>query len=141
MDSGGPNSGTGSEGIGELDDPPAEEAHGQEPLPVAAGDAGATWIATRYGVSYQGQPLGCGAGFYDTTEPSTVAIGPDYSGAWACGTQLRICGRAGCILGIRVDYCPGCVGQHIDLSEAGLWKVCGDQADICTVEVEEVTSK
>jgi hypothetical protein len=48
---------------------------------------------------------------------------------------LKVCGEAGCILGERRDGCPGCTGDVIDLSEAGINIVCGDQASVCDVRI------
>jgi hypothetical protein len=57
---------------------------------------------------------------------------------WPCGTQLRVCGSAGCFVGVRQDSCPGCTSYVLDLSEAGIALACGDQAQVCRVGIEEV---
>ena len=96
---------------------------------------GAAFVATHYGVSYQGSPLGCGGGVYDTNDPSIVAVGPAYYAAWPCGTRLRVCGSAGCIDARRRDSCPGCADSWVDLSEAGILATCGHFGR-CSVTVE-----
>jgi len=49
---------------------------------------------------------------------------------------LRVCGPAGCIVGLRQDGCPGCGVNHLDLSESGIAIVCGPGAGRCRVEIE-----
>jgi hypothetical protein len=93
-------------------------------------------LATHYGPAYQGQPLGCGTGYYSSDDPAIVAVGPSRYGEWFCGQTLRVCGAAGCITGTRQDSCPGCDGSVIDLSEAGIATVCGAGTDVCRVTIE-----
>ena len=88
------------------------------------GGAGIAGVATRYGESYNNQPLGCGGGVYSSDDPSIIAVGPTDYATWPCGTPLTVCGVLACINGIRQDSCPGCGPGHVDLSEAGLWRVC-----------------
>ena len=77
--------------------------------------------------------MGCG-GVYSSGDVSIAAVGPAYYGI-PCGTPLRVCGAAGCIVARRTDSCPGCAGNWIDLSEAGIVAVCG-QLGRCSVSVE-----
>ena len=100
-------------------------------LPVAG-------LVTHYGVSFNGQSLGCGLGSYSSGNPGIVAVGPERYAEWPCGTAFRICGDAGCIIGTRQDACPGCGPNHLDLSESGIGLVCGDQASVCRVSIEQV---
>jgi len=93
-------------------------------------------FATHYGVAYNGRPLGCGVGIYDSNEPSIIAVGPANYRSWGCGASLRVCGAAGCIVGVRVDSCPGCGRNAVDLSEAGIDLVCGPGASSCRVTIE-----
>ena len=120
--------------------------------------------ATRYGEGFQGLPLGCGGGTYDSGD-STIAAAPEsLYGEWACGDRLNVCGweaaqtnpahvvlglwspetsalsKVRCITVVRVDSCPGCDGANviIDLSDAALWKLCGRVCDILEVTVQEI---
>lgn len=103
--------------------------------PVAAGPPG-SFVATHYGESYNGSPLGCG-GVYSSDNPDIVATGAALSRSVGCGRGLMICGSAGCILAHRRDYCPGCDAYGmIDLSEAGQVAVCGAVGNNCRVSVE-----
>ena len=92
--------------------------------------------ATHYGESYQGGVLGCGSGYYDTANPDIVAVGPSRYADWPCGTQLRVCGPAGCLITTRQDACPGCGPFLLDLSEAGNKLVCGDPPHTCRATVQ-----
>ncbi len=97
--------------------------------------------ATRYADSLAGGTLGCnGYGTYDPLDVSVIAVGPDRYDDWACGQVLGVCGLdattgevVGCIVGVRQDSCPGCAGNHVDLSRAGLEIVCGATIDRCDV--------
>lgn len=92
--------------------------------------------ATRYGTSYTGERLGCGTAVYSSTDETIIAVGPSRDGAWRCGTVFEVCGHQGCIVGVRKDGCPGCGPSHLDLSEAGIAKVCGPGADSCRVRIQ-----
>ncbi len=96
-------------------------------------------IVTHYGVTYDGQTMGCTGQTYASTNATIIAVSPVDEGSWPCGTSLRVCGPAGCIVGIRQDSCPGCGHDHLDLSEAGIDQVCGDQAGVCEVTIEKVS--
>jgi len=99
-------------------------------------DAG-SWKATHYGESYQGSQLGCpGSGTYDSANPAILAVGPAHYADYPCGTALTVCGAAGCIAGWREDACVGCLGDWIDLSEAGIAAVCGPGVGSCAASVE-----
>jgi hypothetical protein len=95
-------------------------------------------LATHYGVSYNGSRMGCVGDPYSSENETIVAVGYMHNSEWPCGTPLRVCGVAGCIVGFRQDTCPGCGSYHIDLSEAGINKACGDQAHVCRVGIEQV---
>lgn len=95
-------------------------------------------FVTHYGVSYNGSPMGCTGLPYSSDNETIIAVGPMNSGEWPCGTQLRVCGVAGCFVGVRQDSCPGCTAYVLDLSEAGIALACGDQAHVCRVGIEEV---
>lgn len=100
------------------------------------------WIdgkATHYGESYNGQPLGCGTGAYQSSNPSIVAVAPTRDREWPCGTVLEVCGLAQCVHVTRHDSCPGCGHNHIDLSESGILAACGVIATCeVTIRVLEV---
>lgn len=113
----------------------ATEPH--EPLLAPAGEPIAGF-ATRYGEAYNGQALGCGGGHYSSADASIAAVGPEREAEWPCGTYLRVCGPAGCADVIRKDGCPGCSAYVIDLSEAGLWLVCGPGSGVCRVTIQKM---
>lgn len=104
------------------------------PAPARAPVAAGAFVATHYGESYNGRTMGCG-GVYSSGDTSILAAGPAYYGTWPCGTALRVCGAAGCIQVRRTDSCPGCAGNHVDLSESGILAVCGGYGT-CRVSVE-----
>lgn len=110
------------------------------------------FIATRYGVQYEGQPLGCPGGFipagrpdllYHSDDAAIMAAPPSREGDMPCGIVFRITNpRNGAQLVVyRVDSCPGCGHNHVDLSEAGMSVLCGvaypetcDRLDGLTIE-------
>ena len=94
--------------------------------------------ATHYGESYQGGVLGCGTGYYDTDNPDIIAVGPSRYADWPCGTPLRVCGPASCIVATRHDACPGCAATVLDLSEKGSELVCGNRPQTCRVTIQEL---
>jgi hypothetical protein len=79
--------------------------------------------------------MACG-GVFDQDNAFVVAVSLQYDQTWPCGTQLEICGSAGCIIGVRTDTCPGCPGGDIDMSRAGLQAVCGNQTG-CSVVIRK----
>lgn len=95
-------------------------------------------VVTHYGASYQDQPMGCDGTPYDTNNDTIIAVGPQHYSEWPCGTQLMVCGLAGCTLGVRQDGCPGCGPGHLDLSEAGIARVCGPGSGYCRVTIQTV---
>ena len=82
---------------------------------------------TRYADSLEGNTMACG-GAFDQDNPYIVAVSLEYDTAWPCGTPLEICGTAGCITSIRTDTCAGCPGAHIDMTRAGVDRLCGNQS-------------
>jgi len=92
---------------------------------------------THYGVEFEGLPLACG-GVYHTDDPTIIAVGPDHYADWPCGTPLEVCGPGGCIEGVRRDSCPGCAPNQLDLSEAGVFIVCGPGESTCAVTIREL---
>jgi hypothetical protein len=121
----------------------ATEAPSPAPAPspvVAAKPAGAViyGYATAYGPSYNGQVLGCGTGYYASDDPTIMAVGPSRYADWPCGTQIQVCGPAGCIVVTRQDGCPGCYANLVDLSEAANAAVCGAPPNTCRVTLQVV---
>lgn len=105
--------------------------------------------ATHYGAGYQGSRMGCaGAGSYDTANPRILAVAPHHYEPrpgyehWPCGTMFEItgpCGTSACTLVTpRTDSCPGCAPSTIDLSEAGLQRVCGSASGVCSVTIRRI---
>lgn len=113
-----------------LEAEPTRESNPAPSTPIIRG-----W-ATHYGEAYQGGVLGCGTGYYDTDNPDIVAVGPGRYTEWPCGTKLRVCGPAGCIVVTRHDACPGCSPNVLDLSEAGNRRVCGIPEHTCRATVQ-----
>lgn len=105
-------------------------------IPINAVDE--AWV-THYGESFNGQQLGCDTGPYSSEDASIVAVGPSRYSEWPCGTLLRVCGPGSCIVAQRVDGCPGCGPNHIDLSEQGLSLVCGPGTGVCKASIEAFT--
>jgi hypothetical protein len=93
-------------------------------------------VVTHYGASFNGRTLSCGTGYYTSENTRIAAVGPSRHSEWPCGTMIRICGPNDCLEAERHDACPGCGPNHIDLSEAGIAIVCGDQAGVCRVELQ-----
>jgi hypothetical protein len=91
---------------------------------------------THYGQSFNGQALGCKTGAYSSDDAGIVAVGPERDAEWPCGTILRICGPGGCLVAAREDGCPGCGPDHVDLSEEGLYLVCGPGSGVCQANIE-----
>ncbi|HLF71056.1 MAG TPA: hypothetical protein VI759_02745 [Dehalococcoidia bacterium] len=107
------------------------------PLLIAAGPPIDIKV-THYGIGFNGQTLGCGNGYYTSENETIVAVGPERHSEWPCGTPLQVCGQAGCISASRQDGCPGCSANVLDLSEAGIGRVCGDNASVCDAHVVEM---
>jgi hypothetical protein len=91
--------------------------------------------------------VGAAAGVYRSCDPTIAAVGPGHYDI-ACGTALRVCDVSGvrCLTVYRVDSCPGCssqpLGEYIDLSEAALDYLAGDEgASVVKVTVEVLHGK
>ena len=122
-------------------EPTAEPTQIPEPTPIPPTPTppplAALFTATRYGESYNGQPLGCGgAGLYSSGNPTILAAPPTRYKEWPCGTVLQLCYQGRCLEVTRVDSCPGCGHTHIDLSESGIAYLCGWSCDIIVNGVE-----
>lgn len=80
---------------------------------------------THYGESFNGLPMACG-GTYWSRDLSIAAVAyPSRNSDWPCGTPLQVSGPNGSIRVVRTDSCPGCHANQLDLSEAGMYAVCG----------------
>jgi hypothetical protein len=119
-----------------LAEPPAELPP-PEPIVVPVGPV---WegYATHYGEQFNGSPLGCSGLPYSSYDETIIAVSIHSQWAWPCGTMMRVCGWAGCIIGYRQDTCPGCGAAHIDLSEAGIARTCGEGSHGCYVTFDAV---
>lgn len=113
---------------------PSDAISGEPPGSLEGLIAGSV---TRYADELEDNNLGCG-GVYDIENPYIIAVGWEYHEEWPCGTQLVVCGAAGCVLGIRADTCPGCTGGQIDMSRAGVEAVCGN-ASGCNVVIQRAS--
>jgi hypothetical protein len=116
---------------------PAPEQPSRPARSVAAVGGLVSGHATSYGVSYNGQPMGCG-GVYSSNDITIMAVSPTRYREWPCGTRVQVCGPAGCIVVIRQDACPGCYANLVDLSEAGNAAVCGSPPHTCRVTLQLV---
>jgi hypothetical protein len=116
--------------------PPTPGPTKAPPAPVASG-AVIQGQATAYGPAYNGQKMGCG-GVYSSDNPTILAVSPARYAQWPCGTQLQVCGPAGCLIVTRQDACPGCYANLVDLSEAGNAAVCGSPPHTCRVTLQVV---
>ena len=74
--------------VGEAISP--DSAAGLAPVELALLPSGPVvgGVVTHYGVSYNGQPLGCGDGPYRSGDFSVIAVGPARYSEWPCGTRL-----------------------------------------------------
>lgn len=84
--------------------------------------------------------MGCDGTLYDTENDTIIAVGPDHYYEWPCGTELLVC-AAECLIGVRQDACPGCGPGHLDLSEAGITRVCGYGSGYCRVTIQTVVMR
>lgn len=130
------------------------------PYQGTEGNPEVVW-ATHYGENFENSPLGCPGAtlpagradrLYHSADPTILAVGPERNRQWPCGTKLTVCPLVDtlsvrplgetiqvqpelwCIQVVRVDSCPGCSRNVIDLSEAGHAAVCG--LGTCRVSIE-----
>lgn len=104
------------------------------PLAPAATE-GEPGYATYYHPSLHGNRMGCPPyNRYNQWDDTVVAVNPNQSWRWPCGTVFEITGPNGSITATRQDSCPGCGPSHVDLSTAGRLVVCG-QATSCAVTI------
>jgi hypothetical protein len=85
-------------------------------------------IASVYWDGLAGNYFACSSyGTYNPNNPLIVAVSYGRAAEWPCGTELQVCGVASgaCLTVVRVDICPGCLINHIDLSAAGFSYLCG----------------
>jgi len=107
---------------------------------------------------------GLTAGVYRSCDQLIVAVGPAHYADIPCGTWLRVCAsntnrgldapaaapgsgdgqvpNVRCLVVSRSDSCPGCssqpLGEYIDLSESGLFFLCGGECSVLSVTVEVI---
>ena len=104
-----------------------------EPPPAPLSPGLLLGSVTPYSDSLAGLTLGCnGYGGYNPEDPTVIAVGPEHYEDWPCGTQLGVCSVdtatgviTSCIVGVRQDSCPGCTGNHLDVSRAAFEILCG----------------
>jgi hypothetical protein len=119
-----------------LADVPPQPVQPHRDPPSQGGDQVCCFVATRYGQSYENSPLGCPAytlpagrpdRLYHSADPEILAAPPARYREWECGQGLYIVnpqnGRR--LYVVRMDSCPGCSVNHVDLSEAGMAFLCG----------------
>ena len=101
-------------------------------------------------INYNGQTTSCGKTYYSTDESILATPYGTLTNGLPCGTTVRACNETirlpasvgeeqytslrqdasgvyavRCVTLRRVDVCPGCLSNHIDLSEAGIAILCG----------------
>jgi hypothetical protein len=126
-----------------LEPPSPTPTEAPSATPTALNEGFHTGTITRYSDNLAGETLGCsGYGVYNPDNATVVAVGPEHWDEWACGQSIGVCGVdpttgaiLGCIVGVRQDSCPGCVGYDLDLSRAAFEIVCGPTASRCTAIV------
>jgi hypothetical protein len=114
----------------------AAEVAIEQPRALPSGTSRIRGVVTHYGVQYNGRSLGCGTGYYTSSNVEIAAVGPARYRDWPCGTAFMVCGPGGCVRVVRHDACPGCSANQLDLSEAGLAAVCGPGSGRCSVEFQ-----
>jgi LysM repeat protein len=116
--------------------PPGAATPASSSAPSGAATGVLIGRATPYADSLAGNSLGCmGAGKYDPSDTSVVAVGPALYNQFPCGTRLEVCGPSACLNAVRKDYCPGCPGNDIDLSRAGFEMLCG-AVNNCAIRIK-----
>lgn len=143
------------------DEPPADDGSsgtttksgtGEEGSSGAVGSSGALDTSGKFDSPLPTKPKTGIATFYDYSGGSAVACSFDitsdtnitamndgeYAKAASCGSCLNVVGPKGTIKVRIVDRCPGCAGNHIDLSAQAFAKIAEPKAGRVPITYEVV---